>query len=317
MTLLIFAFAVALYVAWCIGSNSEAMATTVGTGIFSIKRAVILSSIFSFFGILLLGHRVMETIGEGIIDPKALVLAAPLTIGLTTGIWLSLCTWRRLPISSTHSVVGAVIGYGIAMATQINWEMISWIILSMLSSPLLGLAIAFLIYRFGLRRALKRLRGVWERERVEVLFGFGQLLSASLVAFSFGANDAANAVGVLLPFVKGELLYLQLFCAIGMILGILMWSYKVIGMVGKKITEMIPSRGFVVEISAAISVLIFTFAKMPVSATQTLVGAVAGVAIARGRGRIRAEPLKSIVFSWFLTLPSTAIFSFFLTRALI
>ncbi|MDI6807185.1 MAG: inorganic phosphate transporter [Candidatus Aenigmarchaeota archaeon] len=318
--LLLLALGVAFYVAWSMGSNSEMMATTVGSGIFSIRRAVMVSAIFTFIGALTLGRGVMETIGKGIIHEETLIqfYIAPVIIGAVVGLWLMISTWRRIPISTTHSIVGAILGFGLAQSLQMNWTTVSKVILSAIFSPIVAIVLAILFYHFLVKKYLQKLTGVWERERREVFFGFMQVIGASLVALSFGANDVSKAVGILVPyFENSNLILLQLLGAAGMSLGVLMWSYRVLRTVGKDLVELIPSRGFIIEISTAISVLFFTFMSMPVSTSHTLVGATVGTGIAYGVRKVRMEVVKSILFNWVVTIPFTMLLAAILTKILI
>lgn len=314
--LLILAIAVAFYVALSIGSNSEALATTIGTGIFSIRGAVIISALFTFVGVLILGSGVMKTIGKDIIPEKALLEfpAAPIIIGVVLGVLLTAFTKKGVPISTTHSIIGAMLGFGLAKSQEINWTMIIKIILSAVISPFLAVFLAVLFHYLLVKRYLHKFKGVWRRERGEISFGFMQAISASLVALSFGANDVSKAVGILVPyFENNSLIWLQLLGAIGMALGILMWNRHVLKTVGKGVIELIPSSGFIIEISSALSILLFTFMKMPVSVAHTLVGATMGIGITRGIKKVKLDVVKSMFFSWLVTIPAAMLLSATLT----
>jgi PiT family inorganic phosphate transporter len=318
--ILLIAICIAFYVAWSIGSNSEVMATTIGTGIFSVRRAVLIAAVFSFIGALTLSKGVMETIGRGIITEEAFLQfpIATVIIGASVGIWLTISTWRRIPVSTTHSILGAILGFGLMTAQKIDWTTVVKIILSIIFSPALALILAVFFHYLLIRKYVERLDGIWERERTEISLGFLQMISAALVAFSFGGNDVAKAIGILLPyFGNSNLFQLQLLGAIGIFLGILTWSSRVLRTVGKEITELIPSSGFIIEISSAISILFFTLIKMPVSVSHTLVGSTIGIGLARGVRKVRIETVKSILFNWFVTIPFTMVLAGILTKILI
>jgi PiT family inorganic phosphate transporter len=317
---LLIAICIAFYVAWSIGSNSEVMATTIGTGIFSVRKAVLIAAVFSFIGALTLSKGVMETIGRGIITEEAFLQfpIATVIIGASVGIWLTISTWRRIPVSTTHSILGAILGFGLMTAQKIDWTTVVKIILSMIFSPALALIIAVFFHYLLIRKYVERFDGIWGRERTEISLGFLQVVSAALVAFSFGGNDVAKAIGILLPyFGNSKLFQLQLLGAIGISLGILTWSSRVLRTVGKEITELIPSSGFIIEISSAISVLSFTLIKMPVSVSHTLVGSTIGIGLARGVRKVRMKTVRSILFNWFVTIPFTMVLAGILTKILI
>lgn len=155
-------------------------------------------------------------------------------------------------------------------------------------------------------------------EIVEKLFGFLQILSASYVAFAHGANDVANAIGpaiaaldviktktvILNPTVPVWLLALG---GAGIVIGLATWGWRVIQTIGKKITELTPTRGFSAEFGAAITILIASKLGLPISTTHCIVGAVLGVGLARGISALNLRTLRDIALSWIVTIPSSAI----------
>lgn len=155
---------------------------------------------------------------------------------------------------------------------------------------------------------------------VERIFGYLQVLSAAFVAFAHGANDVANAIGPLAAVVSiiqtkqvlmqvGVPLWLLIMGGVGIAIGIGTLGWKVMETIGKKITEITPSRGFAAEFSAAMVIAIASKMGIPISTTHTLVGAVIGVGLARGISSINLGVVKSIVISWFVTIPVGAIFA--------
>ncbi|XP_050373731.1 inorganic phosphate transporter 2-1, chloroplastic [Argentina anserina] len=152
------------------------------------------------------------------------------------------------------------------------------------------------------------------------VFGYMQILSACFMSFAHGGNDVSNAIGPL----AGALSILQGGAAgadiviptdvlawggFGIVAGLTMWGYRVIATIGKKITELTPTRGFAAEFAAASVVLFASKLGLPISATHTLVGAVMGVGFARGLNSVRAETVREIVLSWAVTIPAGAFFS--------
>ncbi|XP_061995235.1 inorganic phosphate transporter 2-1, chloroplastic [Rosa rugosa] len=156
------------------------------------------------------------------------------------------------------------------------------------------------------------------------VFGYMQVLSACFMSFAHGGNDVSNAIGPL----AGALSILQGGAAggdiviptdvlawggFGIVAGLTIWGYRVIATIGKKITELTPTRGFAAEFAAASVVLFASKLGLPISATHTLVGAVMGVGFARGLNSVRAETVREIVLSWAVTIPAGAFFSVFYT----
>ncbi|XAL98554.1 inorganic phosphate transporter [Phycisphaeraceae bacterium D3-23] len=157
--------------------------------------------------------------------------------------------------------------------------------------------------------------------KVEKIFMYLQILSACFVAFAHGANDVANAIGPLSAAVQslqdGAVaakasvpLWALLLGGTGIIVGLATWGWRVMQTIGKKITELTPTRGFCAELAAATTILIaslpFSWAKVPISTTHTLVGAVLGVGMARGIGAINLNTVRDIAASWVITIPAGA-----------
>ncbi|WP_432798904.1 inorganic phosphate transporter [Poriferisphaera sp. WC338] len=167
-------------------------------------------------------------------------------------------------------------------------------------------------------------------QKVEKIFVYLQILSACFVAFSHGANDVANAIGPLSAAVQtlkeGAILskaavpqWALILGGVGIIIGLATWGWRVMETIGRRITELTPTRGFTAEFSAALTILLASLAGMPISTTHTLVGAVLGVGLARGIGAINLNTIRDIAASWIITIPAGAGLSilFFYTLKLI
>jgi inorganic phosphate transporter, PiT family len=161
---------------------------------------------------------------------------------------------------------------------------------------------------------------VSESKIVERIFGYLQIVSAGVMAFAHGANDVANAIGPLAGVVNilqsGEVTsqssipaWVLLLGGGGIVVGLATWGWRVIETVGKKITELTPSRGFTAEFAASITILFASKLGLPISTTHTLVGAVLGVGIARGIGSLNLLVIRDIAVSWVITVPMGALLS--------
>ncbi|CAN6232283.1 unnamed protein product [Urochloa humidicola] len=159
------------------------------------------------------------------------------------------------------------------------------------------------------------------------VFGYMQVLSACFMSFAHGGNDVSNAIGPLaaaLSILQGVASSAEIVIptevlawgGFGIVAGLTMWGYRVIATIGKKITELTPTRGFAAEFAAASVVLFASKLGLPISATHTLVGAVMGVGFARGLNRVRAETVRGIVASWLVTIPVGAVLCIFYTMIL-
>ncbi len=157
----------------------------------------------------------------------------------------------------------------------------------------------------------------FEFEKVEGMFGFLMILSACFLAFAHGANDVANAIGPVAAVVdivrSGEIaaksqvpIWILLLGGIGIVVGLATWGYKVIETIGKKITELTPSRGFAANIGAATTIVLASRMRFPISTTHTLIGAVLGIGFARGIGSLNLRVIRDIIASWLITIPAGA-----------
>lgn len=160
----------------------------------------------------------------------------------------------------------------------------------------------------------------FQHSQVEKVFAYLQILSACFVAFAHGANDVANAIGPLatiIDIIKHKVitpctelpLWLLAFGGGGIVIGLMTWGWRVIETIGKKITDLTPTRGFAAEISAATTILFASKLGLPISTTHTLIGAVLGVGLARGIGALNMSIMKDIVAAWVITIPAGALFT--------
>jgi PiT family inorganic phosphate transporter len=381
-----------LYMAWTIGANdvANAMATSVGSGTVSFKQAVLIAAIFELTGAVLAGGTVTDTVRKGIVNtnlfmqnPNLLILGMVAAL-LAAAIWLHAATYFGMPVSTTHSIVGAIVGFGVLLygATAVHWQTVFFIVLSWIISPIGGGLLSFLVFvlirravltkpnpsaaikiwapifgaltvwiivisaiwkglaRFKLhpssgemviisliaaatgyvfltilvRRRAKKLQ---DASQVESIFMILQLFTACYVAFAHGSNDIANAVGpmaaVIQTISKGIValkvevpFWILLMGGVGIVFGLAIYGARVMRTVGKNITEITPSRGFSAEFSAASVVLVASKLGLPISTTHTLVGAVLGVGLAQGFDALNLRVIRTIIWSWLLTLPIAA-----------
>ncbi|MCX8204905.1 MAG: inorganic phosphate transporter [Candidatus Nezhaarchaeota archaeon] len=311
--------AATLYMAWCLGANDAANPTecAVGAGVISLKRALVLFAVFSSLGALLQGYMVMKTLGRGIV--ASIDLVGAFTTALAAGLWITLCTYLGLPISTSQSITGAVIGYGLIVfgLGGVRWDIMTRVVASWLTSPLSAIAMTMLLF--------KLLTKLTEGKSFS-----GRLVKALLIAslcfsaYSFGANDVGNATGVLLTMAGGlgttGMLMLSAWGALGIAIGGFTWGYRVIRTVAYRVTRIDPYSGAAAELSNALVVYLFTTVPhaligygMPISTTHTSVGSVIGAGLARRR-KVSWRTVLFIVSSWLLTVPITAIMSMTLYR---
>lgn len=394
-SLLLIALIFGFYAAWNIGANdvSNAMGTSVGSKALTLRKAVIIAALFEFCGAVFFGSNVSDTLRQGIInasyfsDHPHVLVNGMLSALLACGIWLHVATYFGMPVSTTHAIVGAIVGFGaiVGGTEAIYWDKVFDIGASWIISPLMGAIFSFAIFSFLRKRifyshnpleATKKalpwlvsgmlivlsvvcgqvsliapfaiICGVglylvcryikvpvpvaagtipFEQKNseyfwVERIFGFLQIISACLMAFSHGANDVSNAIGPLAAIVSiletGSTTFqttiphwILLVGGIGIVVGLATWGWRVIETIGNKITELSPSRGFSAEFGTALTVLIASRLGLPISTTHTLVGAVLGVGLAGGIAALNLRVMRDIIFAWIVTIPAGATLSVF------
>jgi PiT family inorganic phosphate transporter len=323
--------ALTIPIAWSLGANDAANPTdcAVGSGAISLRKALILFSVFATVGALLQGHMVMKTIDRGIV-PQIDILGA-FTVVVSVCLWLFLCTWKGMPVSTTHTTVGAVIGYGIASygLEELNLHVLINIFVGFASSPVLSLILAIGVFHLVERILMRFSKNLRLLEKI-----ITGLLIASLIfsAYCFGANDVANVTGVYVTITsrmgglpdRETMILLALLGSGGIALGGFTWGYKVIETAGRKITRLNLSTGLAAELSNALTVYLFTTIPfmlfgwgLPVSTTHSSVGSIIGVGLAKGLKTVDRKTISKIIAAWVLTLPcsillSLAIFKFVL-----
>ena len=303
-----------VYLASNIGANDigNSMGTAVGSGVIKMRQALILGAVFMFIGAIFLSGNVIKTISGGIVDLSFITPVGAVIATLTAGLWVSISIFRKTPVSGSHSMVGAIFGYGVVYAglNHIKWNSLLIIGLSWVSSPLLGALIGFIFYYLLRTLLLEKVRSISVSGRIEKIFSYLQIFSSCFAALGIGAIDIAAATGVMIAVVGTSAgVDVKLLGALGLVSGILVAGNRIVGTVGKRITNLVPTRGVSAQISAASVILTFTLLGMPISPTQTLVGSVIGVGLARKTRDVGGDVVKQILSSWALTFPICALIS--------
>jgi len=300
--LLILTVLLALYVAWGIGSNEETFASPVASRAIKIKHAVVLSGIAAFFGAVLFGGGVSHTLRENVLMDE-ITLKPVFAIMLSAGLWFTFCCWRGWPISSTTSLVGAILGVAFITNNPVNWKTIIDIILSWITSPIAGFLVAFMTYTLFARVVFTRINNFEKRENFERLMALLQIFITFGSVFSRAANDVAQAIFF---FEKSNPLLFRTLGGAGIALGLFTVGKRVIGALGTQLVELSPSAGLAVQFSTMATVSFFTWLGMPISGSVVFVAALMGAGRAR-RKTVNKEFFKEIVFSWIVTMPVTAL----------
>lgn len=304
--ILLAGLAIAFYVAWGIGSNDETMAPLAGSGFASVNVTALLGGIMAFFGAVLFGERVEETIG------KKLLIGTPtyvdvLIIVFSIATWLTIASYRGWPISTTHSSVGASIGLGLIKwgTSGIAWNNLSGVVIAWIASPLVGFIGAILLAKILRRIIRSHVTGLRQQMRIARISAFFLVFWVSLTSFSRGANDVANATAFLSAMPQYDPLLVRTLGGIGMAIGLLILGRKVIRSVGLNLVKLNPVTGLATQISVALIMFIGTWAGLPLSGTHVLVGAITGLGLAEGIW-INIKGLKEILYTWVATFIGAA-----------
>lgn len=312
--------ALSFLMAMSLGANDAATPTdcAVGSGVLTVKKAVILFAIFTGIGAIVQGYQVMKTIGKGIVSEVDLLGA--MTISLVTAIWVLICSYKGLDVSVTYASIGSIIGYGFAAygLGGVNLGILQKVVLSWISSPLCSMALSFTLYSFLRRILAKRPWSI----KLQKLFSYFLIFSLCFSAYSFGANDVANATGVYVTVASKlgrmpdytAMLLLSIFGAIGIAIGGLTWGRRVIATVAYRITRIDIVMGFAAEISNALVVYLFTTIPymifgygLPISTSLASNGSIIGVGLAKSYKSINTRTVMRLVITWIITVPATAL----------
>lgn len=306
--LLILGVVAAVYMAFNIAANDigNSMGTVVGSGALKMRQALLIGALFEFIGALFLGSNVIKTVGSGIVPPEFMSSLGAFIITVSAGIWITITILKKIPISGSDAIISSVLGYGIAYAgiNHLNLVTAGYIALSWITSPLIGLASGFDVY-YVLRKGILKKRSIAYKDRLEKVFSYLQIGSSSFAALGVGAIDIAAATGALYVTVGASAgMDIKVLGALGLVFGILIAGNRITDTIGRRITELVPTRGFSAQVSAGTITLLFASLGMPISPTQTLVGSVIGVGMAHGTSTVKIDIIKHIATTWIVTIPA-------------
>ena len=291
---------------------ANSIATIVSTRVLRPQYAVAWAAFFNFIAFLFFGLQVANTLGTGII--AAAVVDPHVVFGALMGaiLW-NLITWGLgIPSSSSHALVGGLVGAGMAKAglSAIVWKGLLPTTAAIVASPLIGfllalvlvLALSWIFIRatpFAVDRTFQRL----------------QFVSASLYSLGHGGNDAQKTMGIIavLLYSQGHLggdfyvpFWVVLVCQVAMALGTLVGGWRIVRTMGSRITRLTPMQGFCAEAGGAMTLFGATWLGIPVSTTHTITGSIIGVGAARRVSAVRWNVASSIVYAWVITIPASA-----------
>jgi PiT family inorganic phosphate transporter len=292
--------------------SANAIATVVSTKVLSPRTAVVLAAILNLAGAML-GTHVADTIGKGIVNPEmvmgcqALILAA-----LIGAIFWNLLTWfLGLPSSSSHALIGGLIGSAIAYRGwgAINYaSIIQKILIPLVASPLAGLLAGYLIMLLVAWICVKA-----HPRKANAAFRKLQILSAAFMATSHGLNDAQKTMGIIslalyIFHVSPDLtvpLWVKLSCALAMGLGTMNGGWRIIKTMGHKIFKLEPIHGFAAETAASLVISSASHFGAPISTTHVISASVMGVGASKRLSAVRWGVAGNMIFAWIVTIPAS------------
>jgi inorganic phosphate transporter, PiT family len=293
--------------------TANSIATIVATRMLQPRYAVIWAAFFNFVAFLVFGVHVARTVGVGIVSAD--VIDARVIFSALVGAisWNLVTWWGGIPSSSSHALIGGLLGAGIAKVglSGIVWSGVLITGAFMILSPIFGFLLALalvLAVSWTFVRASPR--------TVEGTFQWLQFVSASLISLGHGGNDAQKTMGIIavLLFSQGLLgndfhvpFWVVITCQAAMALGTLVGGWRIVRTVGSKITRLTPAQGFCASTGGAIMLIVATFLGIPVSTTHTVTGSVIGVGAARKVSAVRWHVATNIVIAWIVTLPAAAL----------
>jgi len=302
---------------------ANSIATVVATKLLGPVQAVAFAAFFNFAAYFLTLawpqlHAVADTIGKGLID-KDLVTPSVVFGALVGAMFWNVVTWLKgIPSSSSHALVGGIVGAGVAHAgiTGIQWTGLNKTLVAIVLSPTLGMILSMIIMLVSswlLAKATAR--------GAEKTFRSLHLVSSAAYSLSHGLNDAQKTMGIItvLLYSTGYLTgdfevphWVAISCYIAIGLGTMMGGWKIIETMGSRITKLSQHQGFSASLGGSIMIFTASVLGIPVSTTHTITGCVIGAGVARRASAVRWGVAQNVVAAWVITIPcSAAVAAFF------
>ena len=295
--------------------TATAVATTISTRALRPKTAILLCAFFNFIGAFM-GTAVAKTVGDDIINHKYLPQWCLVGVLASCIIWNIITWYFAIPSSSSHTLIGSLIGAGIAFngsIDKIQWgnvfnHVVVWLILG----PAIGFILGYIIMLILNWTFRKCKIGI-----VNKLFLKMEILGTAFMSLNHGANDAQKSMGIItMALLSGGVIstfdvptWVIAACALSMALGTSIGGKKIIKTMGNKMTKLNPVGGFASQIGAAVSILGATIFDAPVSTTQVMTTTIMGVGASKNIKSVKWGVARGIIWAWVLTIPVSAVIS--------
>jgi PiT family inorganic phosphate transporter len=292
--------------------SANSIATVVSTKVLSPFAAVGLAAIFNFLAFLIFPLKVATTIGKGVINPNIITLDLIAAAVAAAIIWNLITWWLGLPSSSSHTLVGGLVGAAIAGSgiESVIYSGLIKILVFIVIAPVLGMVLSFIISIIVLHISKKHSPG-----GIDKYFRRFQLLSASAFSLGHGGNDAQKSMGIIWVALIATNqvaknapidLWIVLSCHTAIALGTLFGGWRIVKTMGQKITKLKPFEGFCAETAGALTLFGATHFGIPVSTTHTITGAIIGAGATKGASAVKWGVTHKIFWAWILTIPVSA-----------
>lgn len=292
--------------------SANSIATVVSTKVLSPLAAVAMAAIFNFLAFLFFHLNVATTMGK-VVDPDIInlsVIGAALIAAIT---WNLVTWWLGLPSSSSHTLVGGLVGAAIVSSgiASVNVPAVVTIVIFIVIAPLLGMVTSYIISAFVIFFARKQTPSIIDKH-----FRRLQLLSAAAFSLGHGGNDAQKSMGIIWValIVTNQVtkdshiaLWIVLSCQAAIALGTLFGGWRIVKTMGQRITKLKPFEGFCAESAGALTLFIATHFGIPVSTTHTITGSIIGVGARKGASAVKWGVTRKIFWAWILTIPVSGI----------
>jgi PiT family inorganic phosphate transporter len=290
--------------------TANAIATSVATRALHPRHAILMAASFNFIGAFA-GTAVAKTIGAGLVDEETTTQAVVMAALIGAIAWDLITWWVGLPSSSSHALIGGLLGATIvaagAGALQID-GIVNKVLIPMLTSPLLGFVGAFLLM-LALYWTFQHAR----RKPMARIFRRLQVISAGYMAFAHGSNDAQKTMGIitLALFSAGVISSIEVptwvivVSATALSLGTAVGGWRIMHTMGHRVVKLEPVHGFAAETTAATVLIGTAYLGMPVSTTHVISSAIMGVGSARGPKGVRWGVARRILLAWVITIPAS------------
>ncbi|MEL0164778.1 MAG: inorganic phosphate transporter [Candidatus Heimdallarchaeota archaeon] len=292
---------ISMLLAIAIGANDETFAPVVGSKRLTVNQAVSIGGIIVVIGAVTIGYNVAKTVGNDIAESPFTEMQI-LSILFSVSALLILGSWKGLPLSTTHTMVGSTVALSLILGESVDWSVITKIIASWFISPVAGFVGSYLLMKAIIKFKKTYIKGLDDVDRLESLFANGLIVAVVITAFSRGGNDVSNAVAPLIqsyfelatsegvPLLERLPLLLAGIC---MAIGLVLIGRRVLKTLGNDVVELSPTTAVAVQASTALVTFIAAFVGIPISGTHVLVAAFVGTGWASGTN-VNMDTVKRI-----------------------